>query len=133
MKSNPKPKSKETFLGQVRRSSNLGTRGTANILNNNSLTAGSGNTHINSVSSESRGVLEVVVVSTGSALPRATAISANLKLLNGLVSIDDLHGEPVGGCAFLVLELDGAVEVARDVGPVDVDYAGRDSGELGEG
>lgn len=130
---NPNPRSKSKFLGKVRRSSNLRARGTANILNNNSLTARSGNPHINSISTEPRRVLEVVVVSTGSALPRATTIGTDLKLGDSLIGIDDLHGEPVGGCTLLVLELDGAVEVARDVGPVDVDHAGRDVRQFGEG
>lgn len=66
-------------------------------------------------------------------MPSATTVGANLELGNGLVGIDNLHREPVLGSTFLVLKLKGAGEVAGGVLPGDVDNAGGDVGELGEG
>ena len=76
---------------------------------------------MNTVGAKARVVLEVVVVGSGSALPVASAVGADLQLSDRLIGIDDLHREPVLGCTFLVLELKGTIEIARSVGPLDVD------------
>lgn len=78
-------------------------------------------------------VLEEVVVAAGRLLPGAAAVGADLQRSNGLIGIDNLHGEPVGGCAFLVLQSDGGIDAAGHEGPVDGNNAFRGAGKLREG
>ena len=96
---------------QVRRSSNLNTRRNTNILNNNSIPTRSRNTNSNRISTKPRRVLEEVIRGTGSTLPRATTISANIQRSDSLIGIHNLHREPVCRSTLLVLELEGSVQI----------------------
>lgn len=109
---------------QVRRSSNLNTRRNTNILNNDSIPTRSSNTNSNRISTKPRRVLEEVIRGTGSTLPRATTISANIQRSDSLIGINNLHREPVRRSTLLVLELEGSVQITRDVRPVDINDTG---------
>lgn len=118
---------------EVARGLLLGARRATHILNMDLSTRLAGHADVNSLGAEPAVVLKEVVVAAGGLLPGAAAVGADLQGGDGLVGVDDLHGEPVGGGAFLVLQGDGRLDAAGHEGPIDGDDAFRGAGELGEG
>lgn len=122
-----------TSLREVAGSSLRALRRNADILDNNALAAGARNLDINSLSAIPSGVLEVVVCLALGLLPRLSTVSRHLKRGDGDVGVLDLHAEPVGAGAFLVLQHDGGGDAAGHNVPADGDHALLGLGELGEG
>lgn len=110
-----------TISLKVRASLVLSPSSNANILNDNALSSTAGNLDVNRSLAKASRVLEKVVVLALSALPGATTVSGNLHALDGLVGVDDLDGEPVGGSALLVVKHEGGGDAALDelVGSLD--------------
>jgi hypothetical protein len=93
----------------------------ANVLNNNTLSSTASNLDVNRSLSKTSRVLKEVVVLALSALPGVAAVSGNLNTLDGLVGVDDLDGEPVGGSTLLVVKHERSGDAALDefVGRLD--------------
>lgn len=82
----------------------MSASGNADLVDNHSLSSATGDLDINRGGAETSRVLEEVVVLALSRLPGAATVGGNLDALDGLVGVDDLDGEPVGGCALLVVQ-----------------------------
>lgn len=93
----------------------------ADVLDNDGLSSGAGDLDINRLGAKAACLLEEVVVLADSLFPGASAVDTNFEALDGLVGIDDLHGEPPLRGTGLVVELDGGGDAAGDelVGGVD--------------
>lgn len=88
---------------------------------------------VHAAGSESRTVLPEVVGLALGRLPGGAAVGGDLELGDGDVGVHDLHAEPVGRGAFLVLEHDGRGDTAGDNRVADGDDALGLGAELGEG
>lgn len=88
--------------------------GDANILDGDGLASGAGDSDIDRGLPEAAGVLEEVVVLALGVHPGAAAVGADLETRDGLVGVDDLDREPVGGGAALVVQVEGRGNAAGD-------------------
>jgi len=95
----PKAGSLEVGLGLV-----LSIRSHANLVNNNSLSRAASNLDIDRLLAKTGRVLKEVVLLALSLTPGLAAVGRNLDALDGLVGVDNLDGEPVGGGTGLVVE-----------------------------
>ena len=102
-------------------------------LHDNTLSVGRRNLNVNAARSETRGVLEEVVLAARRRLPCLAAIGGHGQRGDGNVGVHNLHGEPVGGGTFLVLEDNGGGDAAGNDGVADGDDASGFGAELGEG
>jgi hypothetical protein len=82
----------------------LSTSSNSNLVNNDSLASAASDLDINRLLTETRGVLEEVVVLALSCFPGLTAVDRYLDILDRLVGVDDLDGEPIGRGARLVVK-----------------------------
>jgi hypothetical protein len=73
----------------------LQVRGNANTLDRDDLAGAAGDSDVKGIGAEAAGVLKEVVGLARGRLPGGTAVDADLEGLDGLVGIDNLHGEPV--------------------------------------
>ncbi|KAI6756235.1 hypothetical protein HG530_011971 [Fusarium avenaceum] len=92
----------------------LSASSNADLVDNHGLSSAAGDLDINRGGAETSRVLEEVVVLALSLLPGAAAIGGNLDALDGLVGVDDLDGEPVGGGALLVVQNKRGGDAALD-------------------
>lgn len=99
----------EVGLGLV-----LSASSNADLVDNHGLSSAAGDLDINRGGAETSRVLEEVVVLALGLLPGAAAIGGNLDALDGLVGVDDLDGEPVGGGALLVVQNKRGGDAALD-------------------
>lgn len=95
----------------------LGVGLDADVLDGDGLARGAGDADGHLGGAEARGVLEEVVVLALGALPRLAAVGADLELGDGLVGVDDLHGEPVRRRARLVVQHQRRRDAALHLGP----------------
>lgn len=120
------------FLSEVARGSLRSLRRNADALDHDALSGLAGDPDVDGLGSEPRRVLEVVVSLTLSLLPRLSGVGGDLERRNSNVGVLDLHAEPVGAGAGLVLEHNGRADAAGHEVPGDGDDALVKFRELGE-
>lgn len=133
MRSDPNLPFHHTLCLEVLASRRLQISLNAHPLHNNHIPHAARNPHVHRVRPKPARVLEEVVRLPRRALPGCAAVGADLEVFDRLVGADDLHREPPGRGAALVVQDKGAVDAAGDKGVGGRDNAYAWVAQLGEG